>query len=75
MRVAVDAAAVNFPDLLMLANRYQVTIPLPYSPGAEFSGIIVEVGPQVTGLNITSTRRQWQTALSRRGRSGSTTTA
>jgi NADPH:quinone reductase len=51
VRVGVDAAAVNFPDLLMLANRYQVTIPLPYTPGAEFSGTVLEVGPLVTGLS------------------------
>ena len=50
VRVAIDAAAVNFPDLLMMANRYQVSIPLPYTPGAEFSGTILEVAPDVSGF-------------------------
>jgi NADPH2:quinone reductase len=45
--VAVHAAAVNFPDVLILANRYQVSIPLPFIPGSEFAGIVESVGPGV----------------------------
>jgi NADPH2:quinone reductase len=45
VRVAVDAAAVNYPDVLVLAGRYQVSVPLPYTPGCEFCGRVVEVGP------------------------------
>jgi NADPH2:quinone reductase len=45
--VAVHAAAVNFPDVLILANRYQVSIPLPFTPGSEFAGRVESVGPGV----------------------------
>ena len=34
VRVAVRAAAVNFPDVLVIANKYQVPAPLPFVPGA-----------------------------------------
>jgi NADPH:quinone reductase len=49
--VDVTAAAVNFPDLLLLANRYQVTAPLPFTPGSEFAGRVAAVGEGVTGLS------------------------
>jgi NADPH2:quinone reductase len=47
VRVAVEAAAVNYPDVLMIAGGYQVTIDLPYTPGCEFAGRVVEVGEGV----------------------------
>ncbi|AZG45543.1 NADPH:quinone oxidoreductase family protein [Gordonia insulae] len=40
--VAVRSAAVNFPDVLTIANRYQRSTPLPFVPGSEFGGVIVE---------------------------------
>ncbi|MEV7118821.1 NADPH:quinone oxidoreductase family protein [Kitasatospora griseola] len=43
--VRVRAAAVNFPDALMAAGRYQVRPPLPYTPGVELCGEVVE-GPR-----------------------------
>lgn len=46
-RVAVHSAAVNFPDLLVLAGRYQASVPPPYTPGCEFSGRVVEVAAGV----------------------------
>ncbi len=46
--VEVRAAAVNFPDLLILRNRYQLSAPLPFTPGSEFAGVVREVGPGVT---------------------------
>lgn len=46
-RVAVQFAAVNFPDLLVLAGRYQTSVPLPYIPGCEFSGRVIEVASGV----------------------------
>jgi NADPH:quinone reductase len=48
--VDVAAAAVNFPDLLFIANRYQVPAPLPFTPGSEFAGRVAAVGEAVTGL-------------------------
>ena len=49
--VDVAAAAVNYPDLLFIANRYQVPAPLPFTPGSEFAGRVAAVGEGVTGLS------------------------
>jgi NADPH2:quinone reductase len=50
--VDVAAAAVNYPDLLFIANRYQVSAPLPFTPGSEFSGRVAAGGDGVTGLLV-----------------------
>ena len=44
------AAAVNFPDLLVMEGKYQVRPPLPFSPGKEGAGVVKEVGAGVTRL-------------------------
>ena len=46
--VAVRAAAVNYPDVLFIANRYQVSVPPPFTPGSEFAGVVVAVAADVT---------------------------
>ena len=46
--VAVHAAAVNFPDTLMIEGRYQTPTPLPFVPGHESAGVVAAVGAQVT---------------------------
>ena len=43
VRIQVEAAAVNFFDSLQLAGLYQVKPDLPFTPGAEVSGIVLEV--------------------------------
>jgi len=48
--VAVKAASVNFPDVLIIQNKYQFKPPLPFSPGSELAGVVKEVGPGVTGF-------------------------
>jgi NADPH2:quinone reductase len=48
--VKVLAAAANFPDVLMCRGGYQVRPPLPYIPGIELCGEVVEAGPEVTGV-------------------------
>jgi len=48
--IKVGAVGLNFSDTLTLRNRYQVTPPLPYSPGAEIAGSIEKIGAGVTGL-------------------------
>ncbi|QIL79543.1 NADPH:quinone oxidoreductase family protein [Diaphorobacter sp. HDW4A] len=48
--VAVKAAGINFPDTLIIEDRYQIKAPLPFSPGGEFSGVIEEVGADVPDL-------------------------
>lgn len=48
--VEMRACALNFPDLLMIEDLYQVRPPRPFSPGSEFAGVIRGVGAQVTDL-------------------------
>jgi NADPH:quinone reductase len=45
--VRVGAAAVNFPDVLMVADTYQVSMPTPFVPGSEVAGEVVARGPGV----------------------------
>src|SRR5205823_2613111 len=45
--VKVASAALNFPDVLMVAGKYQVRPPLPFSPGFEVAGIVESVGAGV----------------------------
>jgi NADPH2:quinone reductase len=49
VRVAVRAAAINFPDALMVAGLYQVKPELPFVPGVEASGEVVSA-PASSGL-------------------------
>ena len=46
--VSVKAAGVNFPDVLIIENKYQVKPPLPFSPGSELAGVVTSVGTGVT---------------------------
>jgi NADPH2:quinone reductase len=46
--VSVHAASVNFPDVLIIQNKYQLKPPLPFSPGSELAGIVKAVGDGVT---------------------------
>lgn len=48
--IAVHAAAVNFPDTLIVQNKYQFKPALPFSPGSEVAGRVVKVGGKVSGL-------------------------
>ncbi len=48
--VAVRACGVNFPDVLMIEDKYQFKPPLPFSPGGEVAGIVEQVGAGVTGV-------------------------
>lgn len=44
VRVRVASAAVNFPDVLLVAGRYQIPVPAPFVPGSELAGVVVEDG-------------------------------
>lgn len=46
--VAVRAAGINFPDVLLIAGKYQVKVPPPFIPGNEAAGIVEAVGKDVT---------------------------
>jgi NADPH2:quinone reductase len=50
--LAVHAASVNFPDLLMVQGRYQARPPLPFTPGSEAAGTVVRVGAGVAHLAV-----------------------
>ncbi|MEO0600383.1 MAG: NADPH:quinone oxidoreductase family protein [Myxococcota bacterium] len=50
VRIRVEAAGVNFPDLLMSRGLYQVKPPLPFSPGGEVAGVVDAVGDGVEGF-------------------------
>ena len=58
--VAVAAAAVNYPDVLLVADSYQVSVPVPFVPGSEFAGVVTDTGSGVTdfavGDRVTGTR-------------------
>lgn len=48
VRIRVQAAGVNFPDLLIIQKKYQVQPELPFVPGAEIAGQVIDVGEGVT---------------------------
>jgi NADPH2:quinone reductase len=48
VRIGVKGAGLNFPDLLMTEGKYQVKPALPFIPGLEVSGIVMECAPGVT---------------------------
>ncbi len=50
--IDVRACGVNFPDVLVIENKYQFKPPLPFSPGAEVAGIVSECGAGVKGFAI-----------------------
>ena len=50
VRIAIAAASLNFPDLLIVEGKYQVKPALPFVPGAEFAGTVDAVGDGVTHL-------------------------
>jgi NADPH2:quinone reductase len=52
VRIAVRAASVNFPDVLMIRGLYQFRPEPPFVPGSECAGVITEVGDEVSGLAI-----------------------
>lgn len=47
--VAVKACSINYPDVLIIEDKYQVRPPRPFAPGSEIAGIIEAVGEGVTG--------------------------
>lgn len=50
IRVAIKAASLNFPDLLIVQGKYQMKPPLPFVPGTEFAGVVDAVGDGVKGF-------------------------
>lgn len=52
IQVRVAAAGLNFPDSLIIQNKYQMKPPLPFVPGGEFAGTVTAVGPGVEGFAV-----------------------
>ena len=50
--IEVKAAGVNFPDVLIIQNKYQMKPALPFTPGAELAGVVRAVGAEVRHLQI-----------------------
>jgi NADPH2:quinone reductase len=50
--VHVVAAAANFPDVLLVADQYQIHVPVPFTPGSEFAGTVSALGPGVDGIAV-----------------------
>ncbi len=52
VRVRVEVAAVNFPDVLLVADSYQLKVPVPFVPGSEFAGVVDVAGDGVAGVAV-----------------------
>jgi NADPH:quinone reductase len=52
VRVAVRAAGINFPDILMAAGEYQLKPELPFTPGMEAAGDVSEIAGDVAGVAV-----------------------
>ena len=50
--IRIEAASLNFPDLLIVQNKYQMKPPLPFVPGSEFAGVVEAVGANVRHLLV-----------------------
>jgi NADPH2:quinone reductase len=50
--VDIHAASVNFPDVLIMADKYQISFPLPLTPGSEFAGVVRSVADDVSDLAV-----------------------
>ena len=52
VRIAIRAASLNFPDILIVQNKYQMKPPLPFVPGSEYAGVVEAVGDGVKHLKL-----------------------
>jgi NADPH:quinone reductase len=50
--IEIKAASLNFPDLLIVQNKYQIKPPLPFVPGSEYAGVVQALGDGVTELQV-----------------------
>ena len=50
--IEIKAASLNFPDLLIVQNKYQHKPPLPFVPGSEYAGVVAAVGEGVSNLKV-----------------------
>jgi NADPH2:quinone reductase len=52
VRIAIRAASLNFPDILIVQGKYQAKPALPFVPGSEYSGTVEALGEDVTDLKV-----------------------
>lgn len=52
VRVVVKACGINYPDALIIEDKYQFKPPRPFAPGLETAGIVEALGPEVTNLKV-----------------------
>jgi NADPH:quinone reductase len=52
VRISVRAVGVNFPDLLIIQDLYQIKPPRPFAPGGELSGVVETLGEGVTNVKV-----------------------
>ena len=50
--IQIKAASLNFPDILIVQNKYQIKPALPFVPGSEYAGVVQAVGAGVTHLKV-----------------------
>ena len=50
--IEIKAASLNFPDILIVQNKYQMKPALPFVPGSEYAGVVAALGAGVTHLNV-----------------------
>jgi NADPH2:quinone reductase len=50
--VQIKAASLNFPDILIVQNKYQMKPPLPFVPGSEYAGVVRALGQGVSHLEL-----------------------
>ena len=50
--IEIKAASLNFPDILIVQNKYQIKPSLPFVPGSEYAGVIQAIGSDVKHLAI-----------------------
>ena len=70
VRIAVQAAGINFADLLLISGQYQEKPAFPFTPGMECSGMVTEVGAGVSCLKRWRSRNGADRHRRIRGRSG-----
>ncbi len=50
--VAVKACGINYPDVLVIEDKYQFRPARPFAPGGEFSGVVTAIGSGVTNVKV-----------------------
>ncbi|MFP6717330.1 MAG: NADPH:quinone oxidoreductase family protein [Alphaproteobacteria bacterium] len=52
VRIEVHACGINFADVLIVQGKYQTKPPLPFVPGGEVAGVVLEIAPDVTNVEL-----------------------